>query len=140
GLRALKESKQELADSFAEELRDVTALLSEGFSDKNRLRELERQAALLRGEAAELTASISSTEIQIGETRLQILQQEREFQNEVATQLAETQTRLKDAFERVTALRDVVVRTVVTAPVDGVVNGMLIHTSGGVVPAGTPLA
>jgi membrane fusion protein, epimerase transport system len=140
GLRALKESKQELATSFDEELRDVAALLSEGFADKNRLRELERQAALLRGEAAELTASISSTEIQIGETRLQILQQEREFQNEVATQLAETQTRLKDAYERVTALRDIVVRTVVTAPVDGVVNGMLIHTVGGVVPAGTPLA
>lgn len=140
GLRALQESKQDLATSFGEELRDVAALLSEGFADKNRLRELERQAALLRGEAAELTASISSTEIQIGETRLQILQQEREFQNEVAIQLAETQTRLKDAYERVTALRDVVTRTVVTAPVDGIVNGMQVHTVGGVVPPGTPLA
>ncbi len=140
GLRALQESKQELATSFGEELRDVQSLLVEGFADKNRLRELERQAALLRGEAAELTASISSTEIQIGETRLQILQQEREFQNEVAAQLAETQTRLKDAYERVTALRDVVNRTVVTAPVDGILNGMQVHTVGGVVPPGTPLA
>lgn len=140
GLRALQQSKQELADSFSEELRDVESLLVEGFADKNRLRELERQAATLRGEAAELTASISSTEIQIGETRLQILQQEREFQNEVATQLAETQTNLKDATERVTALADVVRRTIITSPVTGIVNGMQAHTVGGIVPPGTPIA
>lgn len=140
GLRALQQSKQDLADSYAEELRDVQSLLLEGFSDKNRLRELERQAALLRGEAADLTATISSTEIQIGETRLQILQQEREFQNEVAAELAETQTRLKDATERVTALSDIVKRTIITAPVDGIVNGMQVHTIGGVAPPGTPIA
>lgn len=140
GLRALQESKQDLADSFAEELRDVESLLVEGFADKNRLRELERNAAQLRGEAAELTASISSTEIEIGETRLQILQQELQFQNEVANQLAETQTALKDATERMTAIRSIVQRTTITAPVDGIVNGMQIHTIGGVVPPGQPLA
>jgi len=140
GLRALQQSKQDLADSFAEELRDVESLLVEGFADKNRVRELERNAAQLRGEAAELTANISSTEIEIGETRLQILQQEREFQNEVANQLAEVQTGLKDANERLTALRSIVGRTTITAPVDGIVNGMQVHTVGGVVPAGQPLA
>lgn len=140
GLRALQESKQDLADSFAEELRDVESLLVEGFADKNRLRELERNAAQLRGEAAELTASISSTEIEIGETRLQILQQELQFQNEVANQMAETQTALKDATERMTAIRSIVQRTIITAPVDGVVNGMQVHTIGGVVPPGQPLA
>jgi epimerase transport system membrane fusion protein len=140
GLRALQQSKQDLADSFAEELRDVQSLLVEGFADKNRVRELERNAAQLRGEAAELTASISSTEIEIGETRLQILQQEREFQNEVANKLAETQTALKDAIERVTAIRSIVLRTTITAPVDGIVNGMQIHTIGGIVPPGQPVA
>jgi epimerase transport system membrane fusion protein len=140
GLRALQQSKQDLADSFAEELRDVESLLVEGFADKNRVRELERNAAQLRGEAAELTANISSTEIEIGETRLQILQQEREFQNEVANQLAEVQTGLKDSSERLIALRSIVQRTTITAPVDGIVNGMQVHTVGGVVPPGQPLA
>jgi len=140
GLRALQQSKQDLADSFAEELRDVQSLLVEGFADKNRVRELERNAAQLRGEAAELTASISATEIEIGETRLQILQQALEFQNEVANQLAEVQTGLKDATERLTALRSIVERTTITAPVDGIVNGMQVHTVGGVVPPGQPLA
>jgi membrane fusion protein, epimerase transport system len=140
GLRALQESKQELADSFDEELTDVRSLLEEGFADKNRLRELERNSATLRGEAAELTADISSTEIQIGETRLEILQQRREFQNEVANRLAEAQTELKDVTERIRALRDIVNRTVIKAPVTGIVNGLQVHTIGGVISPGTPIA
>lgn len=140
GLRSLQESKQELAASFQEELDDVRSLLSEGFADKNRLRELERQAAMLRGEAAELTSSISSTEIQAGETRLQILQQRREFQNEVANQLAVTQTNLKDMSERVRALSDVVSRTVIKSPASGIVNGLQVHTIGGVIAPGNPIA
>lgn len=140
GRAALKTSKETLAASFAEELVDVRALLSQGFSDKLRLRELERNVASLQGEAAELTANIASTEIQIGEARLQILQQDREFHNEVVNELGEVQTSLKDVNERVTALQDIVSRTVVRAPADGIVNGMQFHTIGGVIGPGTPIA
>lgn len=140
GMRAQQQSREELAASFTEELNEVRSLLEEGFSDKTRLRELERNAARLRGEAAEMTANISSTEIQVGETRLEILQQQREFQNEVASQLSETQTNLKDIRERMTALRDVLARTAVKSPVTGIVNGMQVHTVGAVIAPGTPLA
>jgi len=140
GLRALKASKEELASSFNEELEDVRALLVDGFSNRTRLRELERAHAGLQGEAAELTATIASTEIQIGETRLQILQQEKEFRNDVIGQLAETQTRLKDSAERINALQDIVSRTVVRAPVSGRVNGMQTHTEGGVITAASEIA
>ena len=140
GQSALKTSKETLAYSFAEELADVRALLSQGFSDKLRLRALERNVASLQGEAAELTANMASTEIQVGETRLQILQQDREFLNEVVSELGEVQTSLKDVNERVTALQDVVNRTVVRAPVDGIVNGMQFHTIGGVIGPGAPIA
>jgi epimerase transport system membrane fusion protein len=140
GLRALKETRESLASSYAEELEDTQALLSQGFSDKLRLRELERNYASAQGEAADLTANISSTEIQIGETRLEILQQEREFQNEVVSELSDIQTSLKDVRERIIALRDIVRRTVIRAPEEGIVNGMQVHTVGGVIGAGTPIA
>ncbi len=140
GQAALKTSKETLAASFAEELVDVIALLSQGFSDKLRLRELERNVASLEGEAAELTANIAATEVQIGEARLQILQQDREFHNEVVNELGNVQTSLKDISERVIALQDIVSRTVVRAPVDGIVNGMQFHTIGGVIGPGTPIA
>jgi epimerase transport system membrane fusion protein len=140
GLKALKASKEELAKSYAEELEDVRALLEDGFSDRTRLRGLERNYATLQGEAAELTANIASNKIQIGETRLLILQEEKEFRNEVIAQLGETQTRLKDSQERINALQDIVSRTVVRAPVAGAVNGMQVHTVGGVVVAASEIA
>ncbi|MEQ8408691.1 MAG: HlyD family type I secretion periplasmic adaptor subunit [Gammaproteobacteria bacterium] len=140
GLRGLKNSKEQLAISFNEELDDVSELLSLKFSTRDRLRELERNRSRLEGEAAELTASIASTEMQIGETRLQILQLNREFRNEVVQSLSETQTSLKDIRERRNALQDVVSRTVVRAPVGGIVNGMQFHTIGGVIGPGTQIA
>ena len=50
GYNGLKESKERLSKSFNEELQDVGELLSQGFSDKNRLREIERNVAVLEGE------------------------------------------------------------------------------------------
>ena len=140
GLGSLKSAKEELTASFAEELEDVRELLNQGFADKTRLRELERNVASLKGDAAELAANVSSTEIQIGETRLQIIVTEQEFQNDVVNQLGETQTSLKDSSERIYALQDVVSRTIVRAPAAGIVSGMQFHTIRGVVAPGTPIA
>lgn len=139
GFEALKSSKETLAASYAEEVEDTQALLARGFSERTRLRELERNLANYQGEAADLTASIAATEVQIGETRLQILQQRREFQNEVVNTLAETQTSLNDVTERINALEDVVSRTVVRSPSAGIVNGMQFHNVGGVIGSGTKI-
>jgi len=140
GLEAVRISKLELAASYSEELVDVRELLKEGFSDKQRLRELERSYSSYNGEAADLTANISTTQMQIGETRLQILQQDKDFLNEVVNELGDVRTRLKDSEERAIALRDIVRRTSITAPADGIVNGMQIHTIGGVVRPGVDIA
>jgi epimerase transport system membrane fusion protein len=140
GLRALQASKTTLATSYEEELEDIQALLDEGFADKQRLRELERSFAAASGEAADLRANIASAEIQIGETRLQIIQTENEFQNDVANQLAEVQNQLKDIRERITANSDIVSRTDVRAPIDGIVNNLQVHTEGAVLSPGSAIA
>lgn len=140
GMEALLESKKLLAQSFAEELEDTQTLLSQGFSEKTMLRQAERSFALYSGEAAELSASIASTLVQIGETELEILQQKSEFQNEVVSELSEVQTALIDVRERRKALLDVVSRTVIKAPDSGIINGMKVHTVGGVIGAGAPIA
>ncbi len=139
GLQALRESKQVLANSYAEEVADVEALLAQGFSERTRLRELQRNRARLEGEVADLRANIASTEVRIGETRMQILQEGREFQNEIVSELSEVQTTLVDLSERIRALQDVVTRTTITAPSDGIVNGMQFHTIGGVIAPGTKI-
>ncbi len=140
GLIALKASKEQLSRSYAEELEDIRALLNQGFSDKSKLRAIERNYEMMAGEASELVANISSIEVQIGETRLQIIQLDRAFRNEVVNELSDTQTRLKDADERMIALQDIVSRTVIRSPTDGVVTGMQVHTVGGVIPPANPIA
>lgn len=140
GLQAVRESKLALAASFAEELDDFRQLLDEGFAEKSRLRELERNLTLTNGDAADLAATIASTEIQIGETQLQILQLKNRLQSDVVKELADVQTRLQEYRERITGLADVVSRTEVRAPEAGVVNGLTVHTPGTVIPPGTIIA
>lgn len=140
GLKALRSSKEQLAASFAEELTDTKSLLERGFSDKTRLRGIERNYANYSGEVAELTSNIAAIEVQIGETRLQILREERDLHNEVVNQLSEVQTSLKDINERIIALQDIVTRTTIRAPESGIVNGMQIHTVGGVIAPGSAIA
>lgn len=140
GLQAVRESKLALADSYSDELEDFRTLLEEGFAEKSRLRELERNLTVTKGDAADLAATIASTEIQIGETQLQILQLKNRLQSDVVKELAEVQTRLQEYRERIIGLADVVSRTEVRAPEAGVVNGLTVHTPGTVIPPGTIIA
>jgi epimerase transport system membrane fusion protein len=140
GMVAQRDSKTTLAESFSDELVDARKLLERGFENVQRVRELERNEAQMKGDAADLAANIASNEIRIGETRSTILQQQNEFQTQVAGDLADTQTRLQDARERVTALTDIVARMEIRAPATGIVNNLQVHTVGGVISGGTPLA
>lgn len=140
GLQALRESKEALAASFAEELESVQSLLAEGFESRVHLRELERNHANATGEMAELAANIASTQIRIGETELEMQQQQNTFQTEVASELSEVQNQLKDARERFTSLTDIVKRTEVRTLEAGVVNGLKVHTGGTVIPPGEVVA
>ncbi len=139
GLRAQITSKQEIIDSYSEEVKDLSELLVEGFVDKQRLRDLQRARSRLVGEVAEHQSEIAQTEVQIGETRLQILQLNKQFTMEVADQLAEVQGQVYDLRERISALEDRVRRTEITAPVAGTVIGMSTHTIGGVIRPGEPI-
>ena len=140
GMEAARAARLLLAESFEAELEDTRELLEQGFSDRIRLRELERNFANSSGEAAELAANIASTKVQIGETILQIQQVEKDSSNEVAAELAETRTNLNDLQERIIALEDVVARTVIRAPDGGFVTGMQTHTLGGVISPGMIIA
>jgi len=136
GLEALSASKLERIESYKAEIKDFKKLYEKGLTDRLRLREMERLAAELEGERAEHQSSIAAGQVQIGETRLQIIQLERKQQTEVTQELRDTQAKLFDLRERIRALEDTVARTEVKAPVGGAVVGLAVHTVGGVVAPG----
>jgi epimerase transport system membrane fusion protein len=139
GLQALAASKGEIVSSYSEEVDDLVELLSEGYVDKQRLRDLQRSRSRSIGELADHRADIAQAEVQIGETRLEILQLNKRFTTEVVDQLAETQAKVYDLRERISAIEDRLRRTVIAAPVAGIVLGMNTHTIGGVIRSGDTL-
>ena len=139
GYKGQRTSKQALVASYSEEARDLKELLAEGFADKQRLRDTERSYMLNNGEVAALSSDIAASEIQKGETRLEILQLEKKFQEEVSTKLSEVQTDLYDVNQRMLTTKDKVVRIDIKAPVAGRVMGMDMHTLGGVILPGHPI-
>jgi epimerase transport system membrane fusion protein len=136
GLKGQRRSKQELVASYSEEAADLKELLAEGFADKQRLRDTERNSIMNKGEIASLSSEIATGQIQIGETKLEILQLERKHQEDVAAKLSEAQTGLYDVNQRMLATKDKVVRIDIKAPVSGRVMGMAMHTVGGVILPG----
>ncbi len=139
GLQGQIASKKQLVSSYSEEIKDLKELLAEGFADKQRLRELERNHALQTGDIAQLEAEIATNQILMSETRLQILQIQKQFQEEVASKLSEAQAQLNDAQQRVAASQDKLERVVIKAPASGMVLGLAAHTENGVITPGRPI-
>ncbi|MGM3422990.1 HlyD family type I secretion periplasmic adaptor subunit [Pseudomonas benzopyrenica] len=139
GFSAVIQSKQGLSQSYGSEIKDLSELLKQGYVNNERLRDQERNLSRLQAEIADQQSAIARAKVQMGETKLQILQTTQKFKSDVANKLAETQSRIYELRERVGALQDLVNRTVIKAPVDGMVMGLAVHTIGGVVAPGTHL-
>jgi epimerase transport system membrane fusion protein len=139
GLESQRKSKHELATSYNEESSDLKELLAQGYADKLRLRDIERNRAITAGELASLASDVAASHIQIGETKLEILQLEKKFQEEIAGKLSEVQAELYDVNQRLAATEDKVIRTDIKAPIGGRVLGLSVHTIGGVIAAGHPI-
>ncbi len=114
-------------------------LLAEGFANKQHLRDAQRKYFAIKGELAGLRSEIATSEIQQGETRLQILQTKKKVQKEVAEQLSEVKAQLNDVKERLTATEDRLIRIEIKAPESGRVLGLVVHTIGGVIAPGSPI-
>ncbi|WCE07133.1 HlyD family type I secretion periplasmic adaptor subunit [Pseudomonas sp. JBR1] len=139
GLEANIQSKVSLAKSYEGEIKDLSDLLKQGFVSNERLRDQERSLSRLQAEIADQRSAIARARVQRGETQLQILQTNQRFKAEVASQLADTQSRLYELREQLRGQQDTLDRKVIKAPVDGMVMGLAVHTLGGVVAPGSHL-
>lgn len=139
GLEAMIGVKGQLNKSYSGEIVELTDMLSQGFVDKQRLLEQQRKLEMVKSELADHRSTITRTRLQINETQLQILQVDRDFNADVAKQLAEVQTKIYDLQERASALEDRLSHIIIRAPEAGMVIGMTVHTIGGVVRPATPL-
>lgn len=139
GMQAQKTASERQLVLIAEEIKTNTALLEKGLSIKSRLLALQREEASLQGEIGNFTSEITNIQEKIGETKIQKLNRENEYQKEVATDLKDTQQEIAGLEEQLSASSDVFDRTVITAPHAGTVTGLKYHTVGGVIAPGTAI-
>ncbi len=136
GIRAQKNSRNNLVASLNQELVDFRAMLKEGYIEKQKVTELERRLAEAEGDEGDFAANLATAQTQISEIDLKILQIEKEFQREVIDELGKVQAELSELREKTQWLTDTVARTSIKAPEAGMVMGLTVHNLGAVIPPG----
>ncbi|MFY9685094.1 MAG: HlyD family type I secretion periplasmic adaptor subunit [Pseudolabrys sp.] len=136
GLNAQQEAKAREISLIGKELDGVRELWKNNLVQITRLTALERDAARLEGERAQLVAAVAQTKGKISETELQIIQIDQDLSSEVAKDMREVDAKFGEFVERKVAAEDQLKRIDIRAPQDGVVLESKVHTVGGVIPAG----
>lgn len=139
GYRAQEVAAAQRIALINEEISGLKALVDKGLERKPRLLQLQRDLADIEGRRGELVALIAKAQQTIAESEVQILNQQNDTQNEVATQLRDTQQKIHELTEQMQAAADVLSRIEVKAPQHGIVTDLKVHTRGGVIRAGEPL-
>jgi HlyD family secretion protein/epimerase transport system membrane fusion protein len=138
-LREQAKSQREQLQYLAEELEAKKPLLDRGMLPRPDFLALQRLRAEIEGELAENIGRIASAKQKIGETKLQVVNEDAVRLEKIVSDLAETRSELASVEERLLAQRDILKRTVIVAPVAGVIMQMRFHTTGGVVGPGEPV-
>jgi epimerase transport system membrane fusion protein len=139
GLRQQKTMRDRLVDSYEKERVDFEVLAQEGYAERQRVRDMERNLAVNEGQRDSLRNDITSAEVEISATQLKILQLEKDMQKEVAKELSEVQAEIFALREKIRGLDDTYRRTAIVAPEEGRVLGLAVHTRGEVLKPGAHL-
>lgn len=139
GYRSIQASKISQLKLVKTELDDLSSLLTDGYVTKSRVLALQREEAQLSGESGQALAEMSRAQQGIGEANRQILQLQRQRQEDVSKDLRQTEGQLDDLRQRRIATADVVSRLDIRAPIDGTIANLNIHTVGGVISPSTIL-
>lgn len=124
---------------ITEEMAGVETLVNKGLERKARLLALQRSAEEIGARRADQMGQIARARQKIGEAELQITDLQNKQVDGIMRELRSTQDDLFDLREKMLAARDVLERTIVRAPMGGVVVNRRVHTVGGVLNPGDAL-
>jgi len=136
GLLKARNSQQEL---IQEELKGIRDLVKEGYAPRNKQLELERMAAEAMGSIADLQGNMQRAHRAIAEMKLRAIQRTQEYRKEVDSMLADVRREVQADEEKYKAAQEELGRTIIRAPAEGQVVGIMEQTVGGVVGAGQRL-
>ena len=136
GVQAQQAGKTRQLAILGEELGSLQLLFEEGYVPRNRIFELERAIADVDARRSEDAASIGRIQSALSEARLRKIQREQEYVKEVESQLTPIQREVDSLEQRRISLQEDLERVDIRSPVAGVVVGLRIHSTGGVIRPG----
>jgi HlyD family secretion protein len=139
GFVAQQDAKSREITLIERELDGVRDLWKKNLVPITRLTALEREAARIAGERAQLIASVAQAKGKMVETQLQIIQIDQDLSSEVAKDMREVDGKMNEFVERKVTAEDQLKRIDIRAPQDGTVLQSTVHTVGGVITAGDPI-
>jgi HlyD family secretion protein len=139
GLRYQVSAAEKRAEIIKREMESIAPLVSRGVIAQPRKLALEREQAEIEGRRGQAQEEVARAEQGVGEVNAQILKLRSDREAEISLGLREVQALVFQLSERFQAAEDVLARTQVRAPEDGVVTDLRIRTPGGVVAEGQPL-
>lgn len=122
-----------------EELDGLKSIAEKGFASMNRVRQLERAQADLKGQQAAMESEYARAGEGIGETRMQSLTVSRQRLEQIESDLKDTQSKISETLPKLIATRQQLQQSQVRAPATGQVVGLTVFTIGGVVAPGQKL-
>ncbi len=136
GVDGLITAKNEQLSFIEQELADVRSLYADGLVREGQMLELQRSRSQLLGEISGHQSEMARIHNSIRDTELEILQSDRQFKEEVVTNLREAVMKGEELVLQIVTARKQLERIEILSPVDGVVHEMQVFNTGGVVPPG----
>lgn len=133
------EALQKQRDFLEEEIDDKKVLIEKNLARKPDWLALERARADIMGRMASNETEVSRIAERVGETKLSILNNKTQFDQDISDQLTKANSDIAQLEETLPASADILKRTDIVAPVDGTVFNLRFKTVGGVVRPGEAL-
>jgi len=140
GLRIERQAEQSKLEVTRQELADKQGLLDKGLVSRGGVNDLRRAEADYLGRVGSITSRIGQRGTAIAEIEQQRIGLEATRRESASTQINEAQARIADLRQQLRSRQDIVERSIIRAPLDGVVVKLDENTVGGVLKAGEPVA
>lgn len=139
GIAVEKASTEKQIGFLDEELVGLRSLRDRGLIPITRVLAMERERTRLEGIIGRAIADTAKAANGMSEARLQVMQLNQKFQEEVSAQLLETRQKINTSKEKLIVAQDMLTRLDIRAPRAGSVQNLKVFTVGQVVRAGESL-
>jgi HlyD family type I secretion membrane fusion protein len=139
GLTGQIKAKRRQRSYIEKELERTLEAITKNLLPQTKAFSLHERLAEVDGEISDYLSKKTKLEQNIDELSLQISEAKAQYFADIAEQLRKQRALVFDLSQKIISARDILHRTKIVSPIDGIVVNLQVHTQNGVVTAGKPI-